>query len=387
MSLLRTPRARPAVGAVIASLVLLGGCAQSEVKDSTEAQTDQSAIDEARSRIEGLAAPLTEYPAEPAISKPVSLEGKTVMVLPLGDSVPVIHGTAVGIQDGLEAAGASSKLCDGKFTPTVVADCLTQAVDGDVDAVVTLFIDYQAAAAAFDDVVAKGIPVLVGGVAAPEGTKSTDKLAFYDNTPRSRLLFEALSEAAIGLHGEDTDVLWLRLLDSTTTTGASDAGIERFEETCPDCGIATADFTTPNIDKMPSSVSAALVGNPDTNTVIVPTDSFVAPALQGIQAAGFDDKVDVVSGGSDLAGLQRVKDGQQAVDLGTPVIYEGWKYVNALMQMLAGDEVTKVEELVTRAFNEENVGELKLEDAAYFSADWFGDDSFKAAFLEAWGAN
>ena len=73
--------------------------------------------------------------------------------------------------------------------------------------------------------------------------------------------------------------------------------------------------------------------------MIVPVDSFVPPALQGVQSAEFGDKVKVVSSSSDLAGLQRIKDGQQVSDLGTPVIYEGWKYANALMQLLAGDEV------------------------------------------------
>jgi ribose transport system substrate-binding protein len=82
-----------------------------------------------------------------------------------------------------------------------------------------------------------------------------------------------------------------------------------------------------------------------------------------------------------------VKDGQQVADLGTPVIFEGWKVANALMQLLAGDEVKKADVLVTRNFNADNVGDLELTDAAYFTPDWFGDDSFKANFLEAWGVS
>ena len=69
------------------------------------------------------------------------------------------------------------------------------------------------------------------------------------------------------------------------------------------------------------------------------------------------------------------------------MIYEGWKYVNALMQMLAGDEVRKVDELVTRAFTAESVADLTVDEASYFSPDWFGDDSFRDAFLEAWGVS
>jgi ribose transport system substrate-binding protein len=174
-------------------------------------------------------------------------------------------------------------------------------------------------------------------------------------------------------------------MDSTTTRGASDRGVATFTELCPTCGLATADFTTANLDKLPSAVSAALVAHKDTNVMIVPVDSFVGPALQGLQSAGLADQVKIVSSSSDVAGLQRVKDGQQIHDLGTPVIFEGWKVANALMQLLAGDEVQKADVLVTRDFNADNVDELELTDEAYFTPDWFGDDSFKANFLTAWG--
>ena len=285
----------------------------------------------------------------------------------------------------MKAVGATTQICDGKFDPTAVADCLKQAGDHGADAVVTLFVDYAMAGNAFDALADRGVPVLIGGV-APTGGRTADKaLAFYDNTARVNKLYDAMSMSAVASKGEDTNVLWVRLMDSTTTRGASDQGVATFKKLCPTCGIATADFTTANLDKLPSAVSAALVAHPDTNTMIVPVDSFVPPALQGAQSAGFGKKVKIVSSSSDLAGLQRIQDGQQISDLGTPVIYEGWKYSNALMQLLAGDEVQKAEEMVTRNFGPENIGDLELTQDAYFTPDWFGNDSFKQDFLTAWG--
>ena len=81
----------------------------------------------------------------------------------------------------------------------------------------------------------------------------------------------------------------------------SEQGVATFKELCPSCGFAETEFTTANLDKLASSVSAALVGNPETNTVIVPVDSFVPPVLQGIQASNFADKVKVVRDDSGLA--------------------------------------------------------------------------------------
>jgi ribose transport system substrate-binding protein len=80
-----------------------------------------------------------------------------------------------------------------------------------------------------------------------------------------------------------------------------------------------------------------------------------------------------------------VKDGQQLADLGTPVLYSGWKFGNALMQLLAGDTVQPETELVTRHFTAENVGGLTLTPEAYLSPDWFGDDSYVQIFKAAWG--
>jgi ribose transport system substrate-binding protein len=367
----------------------LGACAQGNAEQGSTGTSEDSAsgIAQAEKAVADWSEPLTEYPEEPALSKTPDMQGKKVTIIPLGDNIPVIHGVAVGVQDALETVGATGSICDGKFNPTSVADCLKQAGDQGADAVVTLFIDYAMAGTAFDALADKGVPVLVGAVAPDAARQSDGTLAFYDNTARVSKLYDAMSMAALADGGEDTNALWLRLMDSTTTRGASDSGVATFKELCPTCGVATADFTTANLDKLPSAVSAALVAHKDTNVLIVPVDSFVGPALQGLQSAGMADQVKIVSSSSDLAGLQRVKDGQQVADLGTPVIFEGWKVANALMQLLAGDEVQKADVLVTRNFNADNIDELELTDAAYFTPDWFGDDSFKANFLEAWGVS
>lgn len=375
--------------AALAIVVLLGGCAQGNAGQASTGSSGDSAagIAEAKAAVAGWTKPLTAYPKEPALSKTPDLKGKKVTIIPLGDNIPVIHGLAVGLQEALTKVGATGSICDGKFNPTSVADCLKQAGDQGSAAVVTLFVDYAMAGTAFDAVAAKGVKVLLGGVAPTGDRKSDATLAFYDNTARVSKLYDAMSMVALANGGEKTNALWLRLMDSTTTRGASDSGVATLKKLCPTCGVATADFTTANIDKLPSAVSAALVANKDTNVMIVPVDSFVGPALQGLQSAGLADKVKVVSSSSDLAGLQRVKDGQQVADLGTPVIFEGWKVANGLMQLLAGDKVQPTDVLVTRNFNADNVGSLQLTDAAYFTPDWFGDDSFKANFLKAWGVS
>jgi ribose transport system substrate-binding protein len=376
------------VSALAVSLVgAVAGCGAGEkaaAADPTATAASADGVQQAKDAMAGWAA-APEWPEVTKINTPVDLTGKKFTYVALGDQIPVIHGVGVGVTEALGAAGAQVKICDGKFNPTAVADCLKAAGDEKVDGVISSFVDYQMAGPAFDALAAKGVKVIVGGVAPSGGRTADSTLAFYDNTPRVIALHEAMSNAAVAEGGTKTNVLWVRLMDSTTTTNASAAGIKKFKELCPSCGIAETEFTTANVDKLATSVSAALVSNPDTNSVIVPVDSFVPPVLQGIKSAGFDGKVKVHSSSSDVAGLQRVKDGQQASDLGTPVLYEGWKFANAMVQLLAGQEVEKGDEFVTRAFTSANVGDLKLDAESYLSADWFGGNGYEEKFLTAWG--
>ena len=385
-SITRSRRVR-ALAATALAVSLIGACGAGEREtpaDPAASAASGTGVQEAKDAMAGWAS-APEWPEVTKISSPVDLKGKKFTYVALGDQIPVIHGVGVGVQEALAAAGAEVKICDGKFNPTAVADCLKSAGDEQVDGVISSFVDYQMAGPAFDALAAKGVKVIVGGVAPSGGREADANLAFYDNTARVSALHEAMSQAAIAEGGEDTNVLWVRLMDSTTTTGAGQKGVAKFKELCPSCGIAETEFTTANIDKLATSVSAALVSHPDTNAIIVPVDSFVPPVLQGIQSAKFAGKVKVHSSSSDLAGLQRIKDAQQVTDLGTPVLFEGWKFANAMVQLLAGQEVEKGDEFVTRAFTKDNVGELTLDDKTYLTDDWFGGGAYKKSFLTAWG--
>ena len=283
---IRSRRARAlAVSALAVSLVgALAGCGAGEkaaaAADPTATAASADGVQQAKDAMATWAA-APQWPDATPIAKPVDLTGKKFTFVALGDQIPVIHGVGVGVTEALAAAGAEVKICDGKFNPTAVADCLKAAGDEKVDGVISAFVDYQMAGPAFDALAAKGVKVIVGGVAPSGDAEAGESLAFYDNTPRVFALHESLSNAAIAEGGADTNVLWVRLMDSTTTTGASAKGIETFKKLCPSCGIAETEFTTANVDKLATSISAALVSNPDTNAVIVPGRQLRAPGAPG----------------------------------------------------------------------------------------------------------
>lgn len=379
-------RSMTAAGVALAALVLAAcGAGESSNNSSSPTSTGSASSPAAAAAaiIDPLKAQIT-WPAPTKLSGAVDVKGKTIWWVPIGDAVPVIHGFYTGFQEAVQAAGGTVKLCDGKFNPADIGNCLKQAADQNADAVVTAFIDYAMLPTAFDALTAKGIPVLIAGEAPSGGKTASKDLAFFDPSGHVKKMYETTSAAGIVNGGDKPNGLWLKLEDSSLTKDASDAGVAAWKALCSDCALATVDFTTANVDKLPSAVSAALVSNPDVNVVMVPVDSFVPPVTQALKTAGKTD-VKVVSTGGDLPNMQNVQAGTQAGDLGTPVIFSGWQYANALFQLLVGDAVTPDSTLTNRYFDSSNVSGLTLTPEAYLSNAWYGDDSYQAAFKTAWG--
>lgn len=334
--------------------------------------------------IDALRGPI-DWPEPKKLGRPVDLTGKTIWWIPIGGSVSVVNGFAEGVKEAVTTLGGQVKLCDGKFNPTEIGNCLKQAGEQRADAVITAFIDYAMVPNAFDSLIRQGVPVLVAGVPPTGDVKPSENFAFFDPSPQVMKMYETVTKVGLVQDGSNTKGLWLRVLDSQLTTRASDAGVAKFKEPCPDCSLDTVEYTTANVDKLPSEVSAALVKNPEINTLFVPVANFVQPVLQGVKTAG-ETGIKIVTSNGDLQNLQLIASGEQTGDLSTPVIYTGWQYVNALLQLVAGDEVEPAGELTNRFFDASNIDGLKLTPEAYLTSDWFGDESFKDAFLTAWGA-
>lgn len=328
-----------------------------------------------------------QWPSVAQIANPPDLKGKSITLVPISAGIPVISAQATVEQTALEHLGAKVDICDGKFDPTAVASCINQATQHKDAAVMSLFVDYKMAPNAFDSAAASGVKVLIGGEPADGGKTSTPDLAFYDTSAVNVEVSGMASDAALADKGADANALIIKLTDSPLTSASSQAGVDEFTKQCPSCGVATVDFTSSNMDKLPSQVSAALVAHPKTNVVIVPEDSFVPLATQGIQSAGFASKVEVISTGGELAGMQRVAAGTQAHDVGIPAAHEGFALANALVQLLSGSVPASESQFVVRDFNKQNVGSLQLTTAAYVTPAWYGDASFEAQFYKAWGAN
>lgn len=328
-------------------------------------------------------------PTPEAIANPASLKGKTIWYIPITNAVDSLAGIGTNMGTALSHVGATVHVCDGGGLPTTVSSCMTAAAQQGAAAVVTSYVDYAMVPTSFQALAAKNIPVLVASETPPPGVTSSKYLQFLDGSAQTNLFSTLMADVTIVDSGGKANVLVIKLTDSESTTLASNLEVAEFKKYCPGCTVHSISMQTATIQQMPAALSAALVANPGVDYVTVPVDAYLPPAEGAIRAAGFANKVKVITADGGLAGLQAVAAGTVAYDPGSPVEYVGWQDANAVIRMLSGLSVGAEPAGPTLIFGPGNVKSLDLTPQNYLSMSWYGlsDSAFQAPYLAAWKAS
>lgn len=321
------------------------------------------------------------------VSNVPDLKGKTIWYVPIGTSVPVLATIGAAMTTSLGKLGAKVHVCDGKFTPAAWSDCLNNAATQGASAVVTGFIPYQAIPTAFQNVVKKGIPVLVGGQSAA-GIPVGKNLGVFDPSALAQQAFRLASDAAIADSNGKAHVLYVNLTDSPLTAKNTQVATDELAKHCSGCSSKTVNTTSAAAGtNLASLVNAKLAANPDINYVVVPQDAppFLPSAQSGIRDAGRNAKVKIIAPGGTTVGLNAVKAGQVAYDIGQGAWYNGWAFADATVRLLAGATIPPSTDGAVRVFSSANIGSIKITDSNYASSAWYGGDQWEQDFLTAWG--
>jgi ABC-type sugar transport system substrate-binding protein len=328
---------------------------------------------------------VNSYVAQQSVSGVSGLKGKSVWYIPIGNSVPILAAFGVAMQAALTKVGITTHVCDGKFLPTNAAACISQAETDGADGVVTGYIDYASMPTSFNSLVAHHIPVLVAGEAPDGGKTSSPQLAFFNAIGTLDLAEKLAMDAVIADSNGKANILYLGVTDSPQTLDAATYGKQYLTAHCSGCQINEITYNTASITKVPSQVSAALISHPDTTYVVDELDAAGQFTVQGIQSAGFTNKVKMAATNGALDSLQRISSGSvQFVDIGVSPAYVGWQFAGGILQMLLGHVPTFTSGVV-RVFNKSTIQGLNLTPAAYPTNAWYGSDAYQQTFLTAWG--
>jgi ribose transport system substrate-binding protein len=119
--------------------------------------------------------------------------------------------------------------------------------------------------------------------------------------------------------------------------------------------------------------------------VVCEVDACEPFATQGIQTAGYTNKVKLFSANGNLSSLQQIKGGNLLnTDIGISSTYFGWLFADGILRVLTGSQPVP-SATVERVFTKSNVSGLALTPAAYATEAWYGSNSFEQQFLSAWG--
>lgn len=318
----------------------------------------------------------------PALKNVASLRGKVVYYVPIGLTVPYFQIVLSGLRDAAAAAGLTIRPCDPAFSPSGVAQCLTEAANQRAGAVITDSIPPAFAQQAINHLEAVHIPVLV----AEEGSlPSTDALGY--NSPPTELMTSLSADWIIAQSNGAGDIILPEVTDTAASIGYVEGGaIKEIHAHCPGCKLTVLKTNTEQLSNLPSLISTALIQDPHVGYVLSEFDADVSAVIHGLQTVSAARGVKVSSINGVLSDLQYIKQGNyQAEDTGDNGYQMGWSDMDQVLRQMLGQPVLANEHVGIRVFTAANVSGLTLTNQAANTGAWYGTGDFKPVYLKLWG--
>ncbi|MTD55629.1 sugar ABC transporter substrate-binding protein [Amycolatopsis pithecellobii] len=387
-------RAGSAAALAVASLLLLPACASSSGGAGSDSAASAggtasttSAGTTAKAALAEQAKPLTTVADAGKAFDTKALAGKTVYYVPLVLKADYFQTVNTLLQSIFASVGVHLQSCDANANPSGIASCLDQAVAGHAGAILTDYIPYELAPTSFSAVQKAGIPVYIGGESAPADVTATPTLRFDNPDTYQFATMRGIMNTAIADSNGKGHILFLSTHDDPAVTRAGEYAQTYVATACPDCVLTTKLVSISQIRTLPSLVSSELVKDPSITYVIPQYDSYLAPAISGIQSAGKTGTIKLASANASLANLPAVKTNPQVMAaVGHDTAYSAWSMADAALRLLAGQTPPDSYPVPVRAFAKDNVTGLDLTTAGEASGKWFGDAAaYQASFKKLWG--
>lgn len=387
------PRRIKQLTAVAAACLVLAACASTSSDTSggtspSASESTPSSGSDAAAAVTAAMKPLAEADF-PKLGPPIkgvdALRGKTVWLITLADRIAISPLVKNSLTAALGSVGIDVRSCDGQANPSVIADCANQAALNKAAAVVFESVDPALTDGLVKKLNGQGIPVVTDNQPSPQGAGNPGdgSWAFVEGPALDAMKLLAnwvtvdSGGSGVALVNMVTDSTW-------SATQVKDGFQPELAKQCPGCKAVINEVQTSNYAKMPAATSSALISNPDVGYVIPQYDSFVDPALQGVESAGRLGQVKGASTTGMLPQLQMIADSHfMAADVATNWAYEGYAVADQVLRLLTGAAPVE-HEIPTRLFTAENIGEIDLTPEAAGSGVWFGSTAFTTEFTKLW---
>lgn len=317
-------------------------------------------------------------PTGPAIDAK-SLKGKSIWYIPLGASIPVLQREAMGIQKAVAALGMTYNTCDGKLQPAQWASCITQAVNAGAAGIITDSIDPSTVSVAVSLAKSHNIPLLLGNEADAHTPLLQGMSIGGDAQDQAPLMDWIIADSNGKAHILTSTVQGDKATQAEVTTSLAE-----LHKNCPACVQYNINSTPETLPAVTTGASAALLKHSDITYGFPEFDFFEPLFARGVQTSGH--KIKIVSTNDVLSNLQQVKNGTgQVADSGANRNYLGWAAVDRLLRMILHKPEPTSITVPVRLFDKQNIGSIKLTDAAGANGDWWGPTTYQQQFPKLWG--
>jgi ribose transport system substrate-binding protein len=370
-----------AVGGGSGSSPASGGGAGASATDSSTAGSA------AEARLATMAQPVT---AAESFGKPVdasAVRGKTIFYIPFSANITYFSQVEENVKAAVTAAGANFYACDGQANPSGFNSCLDQALEQRPAVVIGDYVSYNLAPDAYNKLRAAQIPVLIYGSEPEKGVPTSANFAFGPPDYYEFPAVEGEDDAVIADSNGKAHVLYLRMTDNDAVTKIGLHAVSYLQQNCPGCTVTVKTVNAAHISNVPSLVASALTADPTINYVIAQADTYLTPAISGVQQAGKTTSIKYATINADLGDLQQLKSNPRILAfVGNNPSYLAWTEADSAIRMAAGQAAPASYPILNRAFTQDNIGSLTLTNSAANDGQWYGSRSYQQEFEKLWDA-
>jgi ribose transport system substrate-binding protein len=383
----RTTRARRLAipAAAVAIGLVTAGCAPSSEDSGAEAEAGSvvsaETLDELRAELEEAQAVPEFEPQGPAFSV-ASLAGKKILSMPVSSQLKGCDNMARQVVDIAKSVGMTdSTYFQNDGGPAAWVQGMNQAINGGYDGVALVCgIDPASLAPQMEAARAAGIQVVdmhLADVSEP----ASDLIAGQTNGEFNRSMAMGVAAALVEANGNAIDALVITSNENPPSVGMEQTVKDEFARLCGDeCGVESVNVPIPDYaTKLSSTVSSALVANPDIKAVFMVFDAqttFVVSALKGSRT-----EAKAYAFGADEPVLQLMTDPANRLgsDMGPSFPWMAYSGADQLFRAIAGEPVIPAAEAFApyRMFTPDNADEAVPPDFGF-------GDSYVQGYRDLW---
>jgi ribose transport system substrate-binding protein len=371
--------------------LVLAGCASSASSGNGGGNAASSASSGSASTNAGLAhaqqqiakysGVVDSYMPTDKLGDPAKLVGKKVMYIPAVATVPFFQVSWSGIQSAFAAVGIKASICDAQANPATMAACLNQAVNEGYSGIIIDSITPDTAQQAYDKAVSAGIPIVLGTLPLPAGSPST----VVSVGPEPNLPVQLEADAIIAKSGGNANIVGVEITDSTSTTSRYQGGAQELSTYCTACKLTTVQIKSPQMQQLPSQVSAAILADPGVSYLMPEFSNIADTSAQGATDAS-KGSLPLSTAATALSDLQELAAGKSLFStVGWDVVRTSWNEADVLDRMMLHQQVDATLYLSpVRVFNSSNVKSLDISQAGWGDSNWYGGNGYQAAYRALW---